>query len=150
MEVQTSCSGSLNFYDSVAKAYNATKGNKSLDKVSFTDNEGMHRFCPKLKSELWNPKSEYRMNQLSKTYQFADDNDLFWVDQPMDKFCDLVEKKTIQNLLLKLAKDGFPIPDHMKEHEYLINEPLISDDDCYAGAIVSILTTPAFELKYNC
>ena len=48
MEVQTRCNGALNFYKSVKEAYLATKG-KRLDKISFDDAEGMHRYRLKRK-----------------------------------------------------------------------------------------------------
>lgn len=150
MEVQTRCDGALNFYDSVAKAYNACKNNKFLDKISFDDIEGNHRYRPKLKKGLWDPKSEQRMNQLSEAYRNAQPDDLFWIDQPMDKFVILIEKKTIQNKLLKLVKDGIPIPKHMKQYEDLINAELIDEDYCYAESIVNVLTVTEFEQKYNC
>lgn len=150
MEVQTRCNGSLDFYDSVEKAYNATKNRKSLEKISFDDSEGMHRYRPKLKKELWNPKSEAKMIEMSEVYRNAQPNELFWVDQPMDKFCDLISEKTTQNILLKLVKDGFPVPDHLKNYEHLINAKLIDEDDCYAGSIKNVLTIEEFEKKYNC
>lgn len=150
MEVQTRCDGALDFYDSVAKAYRTHKNNDSLEKISFDDIEGNHRYRPKLKKELWNPKSEQRINQLSETYRNAHSDDLFWVDQPMDKLVILIEKKTTQNMLLKLVKDGFPIPEHLKNYEYLINAKLIDKDDCDAESITNVFTVTEFEQKYNC
>ncbi|ARF11314.1 hypothetical protein Klosneuvirus_1_171 [Klosneuvirus KNV1] len=150
MEVQTRCAGSLDFYDSVAKAYHSCKKIDSLEKISFDDAEGMHRFRPKRKGNLWNPKSEEKMNHLSLSYRYASNDEMFWVDQPMDKFCDLISKKTTQNILLKLVKDGFPIPDHLKKYEDLINAELIDEDYCYAEAITNVLSIEEFEKKYNC
>lgn len=150
MEVQTSCAGALKFYDSVAKAYHATKDDRYLDKISFTDLDGMHRFRPKMKKELWCQKSESKMNQLSENYKTAQPDELFWIDQPMDKFCDLITDKANQRMLVKLVKDGFPVPEHMKRYEYLVDTELIDEDDCYAGAIINVLTTREFEQKYNC
>ena len=90
MEVQTGCAGSLDFYDNMAKAYHTCKKIDSLEKISFDDAEGMHRFRPKRKGNLWNPKSEEKMNHLSLSYRYASNDEMFWVDQPMDKFYDLI------------------------------------------------------------
>lgn len=150
MSVQTSCAGALNFFETVAEAYTAMKNNPQLDKISFTDDEGMHRYRPKLKRELWNPKSEATMCRLSTDYRMADDDQLFWVDQPMDIFCDCVARRVTQETLLHLVAEGEPIPSHLKEYQYLLKMEPLDEDDCYSGSIVNVFTVEEFEIKYKC
>jgi hypothetical protein len=151
MEVQVLYDGCLYFYDSVSYAYNKHyDAGRSFEKMSFHDSEGSHRFRLKTKGDRWNPKSEQKMNTTSKEYQNAQPKDLFWVDQPMDRFCNLISEKVIQELLLGLVLINQPIPAHMKEYEHLIHLPPLDEDDCYAGSIMAVLTPKQFEEKYNC
>lgn len=87
MEVQTRSDShrgkhpGCNYFSSVKEAYEAWKTDKNIWKISFDDKEGEHRYRPKLRSSLFNLKSEERMCQLSQTYKNATPSALFWVDQ---------------------------------------------------------------------
>lgn len=160
MEVQTRCGGACTLFDSVSKAYHATKYNGFLEKISFDDAEGMHRFRPKLKSESWNPKSEARMNKLSDSYRNAHPNEMFWIDQPMDKFCDLISLKTKQEFMQEMLKKFESIEnkeakelfekEFIRKYDDIRHLELLDEDDCYANSIVSVLSVKEFEKKYNC
>ena len=76
------------------------------------------------------------MEQLSETYKDAPPDELFWVDQPMDKFVALISGRYEQ---LALLKDGGT------ENKVEI----MDEDDCYAGTITNVFTIKEFETKYN-
>ena len=149
MEVQLcSCDG-YEFFETVSEAYHKTN-TKYIDKISFTDAEGMHRFIPKQKKDLWNPKSEAKMKQLSDAYRVASLDEIFWIDQPMDKFVDLVKKKENQRLIRYFIEAGHTMVAYIEQYKHLLDIETIDEDDCYAGAITNILTVKEFEEKYNC
>jgi len=69
-------SGRLNYYNSVAEAYEAYKKDKTIFKISFNG----RRYIPKTKQDLWEDDSE-KILCLYDTYKCADNLDLFWIDQ---------------------------------------------------------------------
>lgn len=92
MEIQTRSDSpgkfrGLHLFSTVKEAYEAYCMDNNIWKISWEENGQSHRFRPKTKSQKWNHHSENKLCQLSQEYKEANENDFFWIDQPMTIIC---------------------------------------------------------------
>lgn len=75
--------GLLKFYKTLEKAIKQYDKDNSIWKISYSVESGKkYRWRPKFKNELWD--NEDRLNELSNEYKNANENELFWINQPLD------------------------------------------------------------------
>jgi hypothetical protein len=78
MEIQTRCRGYLEYYNSIADAYNAWRLNPDIEKISWTDNTGNRQIWrPHIKGSQ-SPEIEAHLNGLSLNYRDTENGTLWW------------------------------------------------------------------------
>lgn len=72
-------------HESIKHAYDAWLKDKKIYIILFKEvnSHKYRRFRPKFKANLWSNLCEKKLISLSKKYEVADDNELFWIDQYM-------------------------------------------------------------------
>ena len=96
----------LHFFDSFQKAFEAWKEDPSIEKISWSENEGtenekFHRFRPKEKGNRWSVESEQNLCSMSEKYNNASNKEIFWVDQDVMETTKFYEVLTVEEFKAK-------------------------------------------------